>query len=53
MAFMVTSCSTATLAAKSVLLILHLKHRDFKSVFARKYYEQMVVFIQSRSFELY
>jgi len=53
MAVTMTSCSTAILAAKSILLTLHLKHRDFHKCFERKYYEQMVAFIQSRGLELY
>jgi len=31
-----TSCSTAILAAKSILQILHLWHRDFHMCFCRK-----------------
>jgi len=50
----ITPCSTAILAEKSIglLQILH-KHRGFTNAFARKFYEKMVAFIQSRNLEIY
>jgi len=46
MAAMKTSCSSV-LAAKSILQILHLQHRDFHKRFCKKIYEQMIFFIQN------
>jgi len=53
MAATMTSCSTAIMATKSILQIVLRIIEIFTSAFARKFYEQIVVFIQSRSFELY
>jgi len=48
-----TSCSTATMAAKTILQIMLHIIDVFTTASARKFYEQIVAFIQSRSFELY
>ena len=53
MASTITSCSTAIMAAKSILQIVLRIIDIFTSAFARKFYEQLVAFTQSRSFELY
>jgi len=49
MAATMTSCSTAILATKSILQILHYSSEIFTSVFARKFYEQMVILIQKEA----
>jgi len=41
------------MAAKSILQIVLRIIDIFTSAFARKFYEQLVAFTQSRSFELY
>jgi len=48
-----TFYSTALLAAKMTLQMLHLQHRHFTCAFAEKFYEQLVALIQSRSYKLY
>jgi len=51
-----TSCSTAILAAKTLLQVVHLSSYSierFTSAFAGKVYEQMVALIQIRSLELH
>jgi len=42
----------ATMATKSIVQIVLRIMEIFTSAFARKFHEQMVAFIQSRSFEL-
>jgi len=48
-----TSCSIAAMATKSILRIVLRVIEIFTSAFARKFYEQIVTFIQSRNFELF
>jgi len=50
MATTMTSCSPAILVAKSIQQSLH-SIDVFTSPFARKFYEQMVVFIPSRTLD--
>jgi len=53
MAAAMSSCSTAILAAKSILQIVHFGIERFTSAFARKIYDQMVALVQRRSLELH
>ena len=53
MASTMTSCPAALMAAKSILQIVLRVVEIFTNAFARKFYEQIVTFIQSRSFKVY
>ena len=53
MAVTMISCSTGILDAQSMLQILHYSIEIVISAFPRKFHRQMVVFIQSRSLEVY